>query len=88
MTKRQRALLETLLRYKNPREPDRETDLEKVRQEYGSFGAAVFFLEDWNPLRLKGFVAGNPIHENDKITGTGRITAEGEKALKDKPSED
>jgi hypothetical protein len=77
MTKRQRDILEALYRRKS--QP--ETDLEKVRQECGSFGAAVFFLEDWNPLREKGFVAGNPIHENDRIIGTGRITAKGEEAL-------
>jgi hypothetical protein len=82
MTNRQRALLETLYKHKSPLEPELETDLEKVRQEYGPYGAAAFFLEDWNPLRKKGFVSGNPIHENDRIIGKGRITALGEEALK------
>jgi hypothetical protein len=82
MTERQREVLEALYKRKSPLEPELETDLEEVRQEYGSYGAAVFFLEDWNTLRKKGFVTGNPIHEKNRIIGTGRITLRGEEALK------
>jgi hypothetical protein len=86
MTKRQRALLETLHKHKSPLEL--ETDLNEVRQEYGPYGAAAFFFEDWNPLCEKGFVTGNAKLENDTITGRGRITALGEKELKGESSED
>ena len=90
---RQRTILEVLYKRKDPLEPEVETDLEEVWRECGSYGPKSFET-DWEVLRKQGFVTGEPgierigNSENDRVTGTGRITAKGEKELKDEPSED
>jgi hypothetical protein len=80
MNKRQRAILEILDKLKSQPQP---ADLETVRQEYGSFAPFVF-LWDWKALFDQRFVTGVPkINSDQVITGTGRITANGEKALEE-----
>jgi hypothetical protein len=88
MTERQRKILETVYRRKNPLEPELETGLEEVWLECGSFAPAVF-LQDWKALVEERLVIGSPTNEsNQKIIGTGRITASGEEALKESRSKE
>ena len=79
MNRRQRDILEAL----DKRKSESQSNLEMVRQECGSF-APVVFRGDWRVLLDERLVIGNPANDsNERITGTGRITALGEEALKE-----
>jgi hypothetical protein len=75
---RQHAILEAL--YKRKNKP--ETDVETIRQESCGSVAPSALMGDWKILLDNGFLVGLPTTDNNKITGTGRITSRGEQEFK------